>query len=309
MAHEAERPEPSGGPVARCELATHPSAQQVRLGLLGGFTLSFRGEELKPSLGARRLLALLAVEPRGLTRARAAEVLWPDLERNRAAAALRTALHRMPACPVPLVKECGAGLLTLSPDVAVDLAAANRAAARILGPAVEMDDRELGRALDLDFGYDLLPDWAEEWLTHGQIRWHQRRLHALETLSRRLAEAGFAGAAVDVALVAIGSDRLRESAHEALVAAYRAAGNEITADAYRRQYERQLREELARESVPRGRPPVPAPPAAPAARPAAGPRPPAGVIPISAAQTANGRRRPVTPSLAGGHRDHGSALS
>ncbi|WP_441250907.1 AfsR/SARP family transcriptional regulator [Kitasatospora sp. McL0602] len=216
----------------------------VELDLLGGFALRFDGREIQPTVGARRLLALLAVEPNGLTRSRAAAVLWPQLDPARAGAALRTALHRLPGERANLV-DSTPERLRLAPHVAVDLVERRSVAAHVLNLAIPMGTEELGRAVGCDLGADLLADWEEDWLSHHQVRWRQLRLHALEALSSRLSEAGWAGAAVDAALVAIHSDNLRESAHETLVAAYLAAGNQIAAHAYRVSYRELLQRELS----------------------------------------------------------------
>ncbi|WP_405012455.1 BTAD domain-containing putative transcriptional regulator [Kitasatospora sp. NBC_01539] len=216
----------------------------VRLDLLGGFALQIDGEEAQPGIGARRLLALLAVEPGGLTRTRAAAVLWPGLDQGRAGAALRTALHRLPGSRTDLLHE-GRERLRLAPEVTTDLTPLRDTAARVLNLALPLDAEELGRAAGCDFGHDLLPDWEEDWLDHHRLRWREQRLHTLEALSFRLVQAGWVGAAVDAALVAIQADNLRESAHETLVAAYLAAGNRIAAQAYRTSYRELLRRELA----------------------------------------------------------------
>ncbi|WP_045301843.1 AfsR/SARP family transcriptional regulator [Saccharothrix sp. ST-888] len=220
-----------------------PPPPAVDLELLGGFALRLDGREVQPTIAARRLLALLAVEPGGLTRARAAAVLWPALDQARAGAALRTALHRLPGDRAHLLQGT-LERLRLAPHVSVDLADRRAVAARILNLALPMPAEDLGRAAACDFGADLLPDWEEHWLAPHQERWRQQRLHTLETLSARLAEAGWAGAAVDAALVAVHADGLRESAHETLVAAYLAAGNQIAARAYRASYRELLRREL-----------------------------------------------------------------
>jgi DNA-binding SARP family transcriptional activator len=60
---------------------------------------------------------------------------------------------------------------------------------------------------------DLLPDWVDDWLVHDRERLHQLRLHVLEALADRLAGDGRYGLALDVALAALRSDTLRESAH------------------------------------------------------------------------------------------------
>ena len=56
-------------------------------------------------------------------------------------------------------------------------------------------------------------------------RFRQMRLHALETLSRRLACERRYGEAVGAAMVAVAGDPLRETAHRALIGAFLAEGN------------------------------------------------------------------------------------
>ncbi|AUG78979.1 hypothetical protein CFP65_4225 [Kitasatospora sp. MMS16-BH015] len=216
----------------------------VELDLLGGFALRCDGRDVHPTVGARRLLALLALEPNGMTRSRTAAVLWPQLDPARAGAALRTALHRLPGDRSYLV-DSTLERLRLATHITVDLVEHRSVAAHLLNLALPMGTEELGRAVSCDLSRDLLPDWEEDWLEHHQVRWRQLRLHALEALSSRLSEAGWAGAAVDAALVAIHSDSLRESAHETLVAAYLAAGNQIAAHAYRASYRALLQRELS----------------------------------------------------------------
>jgi DNA-binding SARP family transcriptional activator len=110
-----------------------------------------------------------------------------------------------------------------------------------LGANVTVDVRELlavmRRALDqsstlsdpfvaklLEEG-DLLPGWYDDWVLMERERLRQLRLHALEALCSRLADAGRFGLAVEVGLAAVWADPLRESAHRALMKAYLAEGN------------------------------------------------------------------------------------
>lgn len=75
------------------------------------------------------------------------------------------------------------------------------------------------------FAADLLPTWDEEWLQLERERLLQIRLHALEQLSRRLAEAHDYGTALDAALTCLHADPLRESAHRAVIRVHLAEGN------------------------------------------------------------------------------------
>ncbi|GIH03487.1 hypothetical protein Rhe02_15540 [Rhizocola hellebori] len=98
-----------------------------------------------------------------------------------------------------------------------------------------MDAEELGHALASNFHDDLLPELADEdWLCNEAEWFRQLRLHALESLSERLTHAGWFGAAVDVAMRAVRVDPFRESAHQTLIQAYLAEGNQLAAQ---RQYQ------------------------------------------------------------------------
>lgn len=80
---------------------------------------------------------------------------------------------------------------------------------------------------------DLLPDWDEDWIIFERERLRQLRIHALESLCRKLSVAGHAGRAVDAGLAAVAAEPLRESAQRVLIAAHLHEGNVSEA---RRQY-------------------------------------------------------------------------
>jgi len=90
---------------------------------------------------------------------------------------------------------------------------------------------------------DLLPGWYDDWVIFERERIRQQLLHALEALSRRLADLGRCAEAVDVAISAVGADPLRESANRVLIEVHLAEGNVVEA---RRTYER-YREAVRRE--------------------------------------------------------------
>ena len=82
---------------------------------------------------------------------------------------------------------------------------------------------------------ELLPGWDETWLLLAREQLRQLRLHALEVSGRRLAEQGCYPEAIDVMLMVIAEEPLRESAQTALIEAHLCEGNAIEA---RRQFER-----------------------------------------------------------------------
>lgn len=72
----------------------------------------------------------------------------------------------------------------------------------------------------------------------------QRLLHALESLSARLATLGRYAEAVEAALNAVDIEPLRESAHRALIQAHLAEGNVAEARRAFREYAGRVRDEL-----------------------------------------------------------------
>jgi DNA-binding SARP family transcriptional activator len=91
---------------------------------------------------------------------------------------------------------------------------------------------------------DLLPGWYDDWALIEQERVRQRLLHALEALSRKLVCVYRYAEAVEVAMMAVGADPLRESAQRALIEAHLAEGNRVEAqrsfDMYRDLLHREL---------------------------------------------------------------------
>lgn len=201
-------------------------AKSARLCLLGTFDLEFGADKLAVGDSAQRLLTLLAVQDRAMSRQRVARTLWPDLGADRGRATLRCVLWRLQRLPFPAVHSTG-GTLRLSDDLIVDLLSVARVATALLDRSATLSDRELSDALQLNFYDDLLPEREEEgaWLDDARERFRQLRLHCLEVLCEKLSAAGWHGAAVDAGLAAVRADPLRESAHYALIRAHLAEGN------------------------------------------------------------------------------------
>jgi DNA-binding SARP family transcriptional activator len=168
-----------------------------------------------PGGAGRRVIAMLALRG-AMTRAQARGTLWPDLGEAEAAGRLRTALWRLAAWRHTVLDERGE-VLRLAPGLAVDVDEMCRAAAALRG------------GTDLvtwsTFEADLLPGWQDDWLIVDRERIRQTRLHALETLSSRLAAAGRFAEALDAALCALRADPLRESAHRAVIDVHLAEHN------------------------------------------------------------------------------------
>jgi DNA-binding SARP family transcriptional activator len=200
------------------------AALPQRLKLLGGFSLLREGEEIVLPTSAQRVVALLALRDRPLSRGHLARVLWPDCSAERSLADLRTALWRVNQARAPLVTVVGMHL-RLHQDIHVDvraLLAFGRAAAhRQASSAIT----ELAGISWPELALDLLPDWDDDWLLDDRERIRQLRLHALESMTEQLSGLGLHVAAIEAALAAVAAEPLRETAHAALIRAHLAEGN------------------------------------------------------------------------------------
>jgi DNA-binding SARP family transcriptional activator len=199
----------------------------LKLKLLGGFALMRDSEQIELPMSVQRLIALLALRERPLTRAYVASVLWPDHSTQRSLANLRTALWRANRCRVPVVATTGERLC-LHEAVQVDVRL-------MLGIGRVANDcsRQVIRDYDgmpwLDLSLDLLPDWYDEWLEDDREGVHQLRLHLLERLADELSLTGRHTEAIQTALATVRLDPLRETAHAALIRAHLAYGNRFEA--------------------------------------------------------------------------------
>ncbi|HSI81490.1 MAG TPA: BTAD domain-containing putative transcriptional regulator [Solirubrobacterales bacterium] len=214
----------------------------VGLALLNGFELRAAGERVELPASAQRLLAFLALQHRPVQRVYVAGVLWTDSSEERSLANLRSTLWRLRRPARPIV-TAHAGLLQLPAEVTVDVEQLARLARDILEGRIECAQAKIESLLE----GDLLPDWYEDWVVMERERLRHLRLHALEALCVRLAQAGNHWYAIEAGLAAVRADQLRESAHRALIEAYLAEGN--TAEAVRdyRSFRALLRRELGLE--------------------------------------------------------------
>jgi DNA-binding SARP family transcriptional activator len=203
--------------------------RHCRLLLLDRLELVIGSRRLDVPVHADRLLALLAISGRPVSRDVAARTLWPEMPESRASAKLRSVLWRTADCRDHVI-ELAKGMLTLAKGVWVDFYESTYAAERLVDPSTVMERTELTAAMHVNLSSDLLPQLTEEdWLTPDQERFRQLRLHALEALCERLTAVGWHGAAVDAGLRAVCADPLRESAHYSLIRAYLAEGNRSSA--------------------------------------------------------------------------------
>lgn len=230
----------------------HPRSRAVvnplvaELFLLGTLELRWSGEPVSLPMSAQRLLAYLAIHNRPLLRPHVAGNLWLDSPEERAHASLRSALWRLNKPGLALV-ESTSHALRLAPEVRVDYHEASSFAHGLV--AGSSDDHEL----DADWrvlGQELLPDWYDDWVLLERERYRQLALHALETLSERLAAARRFGQALETALAAVAGEPLRESAHRVLIRTHIAEGNTSEAIRQYRFYSRLLRDNLGLDPSP-----------------------------------------------------------
>lgn len=219
-------------------------AQDAHITVIGGARLRCAGNDVRLPMAAHRLLSFLALHEGGLKRQVIAEALWPMQGPERAMANVRSALWHARRIGKTTVVETASQRIALAEGVQVDLHQLTRSAHEII-------DHPNSAAVPVGFGelveplsQEMLPDWSEDWITADRERWDQVRLHALETLAKRLLTAEQHLSALEVALTAVAIDPLRESAHRAVVEIHIAEGNSACAIRHYRHYRGLLQREL-----------------------------------------------------------------
>jgi DNA-binding SARP family transcriptional activator len=203
--------------------------------LLGGFELHGPDGVVEVTLGVQRLLAFIALHGGSVPRARAARELWPEVQGDRAAANLRSALWRARRIG-PLVQP-GVSVLRLGPGVRVDVA-------ELVQRPEDRDDHDLAGSGTRGFNLELLPDWTEDWVTFERERLRQVELQLLDDTVRAYVSRGRVGEALDAALRAIRLEPLRESSHQALIRIFLGSGNRSAALSHYQGFVALLRDEL-----------------------------------------------------------------
>jgi DNA-binding SARP family transcriptional activator len=216
---------------------------ELRLFVLGGFDLLWRGERVELDRASQRVLSLLAVRGRALHRSHLAGSLWPDSSESKAAASLRTALWRIRRTGLDLVVT-RSGDVALDPSVWVDLGMVERWADEVLHGSMAAGAGALDARL---LTGELLPGFGDDWLLLERERIRQARLHALEALCRRCLDAGHPHDAVMAGTLAVEAEPLRESSHIVLIEAHLAEGNRSEAVRQFERYRELLRSEMGLE--------------------------------------------------------------
>lgn len=215
LSHDTDEPHDSGRAGARATLS-----------LLRDFELRYGDERVDVAPCAQRLIGFLALQDgRPVRRTYVSGTLWSESTDARAQASLRSALWRSPVCGgVPLVRATGTHLW-LSSLADVDLRAAIVRAHHLLD-LHGIDPTAIDVMAEVAaYGYDVLVGWYEDWVDAERERFRQLRLHVLDQLGELLLRAHRYAEAVQVGLVALASDELRETAHRLLVRAHLCEGN------------------------------------------------------------------------------------
>jgi DNA-binding SARP family transcriptional activator len=205
--------------------------EQPRISLIPGFGVISESQPQDFGTSSSKLLAYLALQREPLERTAVAAALWPHVRDARAAANLRTALWRVSQLDPDLV-EVGGNRIGLNPDVEIDYRQYEDLARQVLRrESLEtLIETSEGPQLGIEHTIhrltgELLTHWYDEWLIVHQERWRQLRLHALDSLSLQLTEAGWCASAVDAATAAVAAEPLRESGYRSLMVAHLAEGN------------------------------------------------------------------------------------
>lgn len=196
-------------------------SQTVRLRLLGGFELSVDATPIEVQPALQRLLALVALTPRGVGRMFAAFQLWPDKVEQRALANLRSTIWRVNGLGVELI-DATPTHLALAHGVWVDALAEPEGAG--FDSTADTAPAPFRTLLQ-----DLLPDWYDDWLIVERERFRLLRLTTLESSARASILAGDTTTAIQLALSALAIEGARETAHRLVIEAHLAEGNECEA--------------------------------------------------------------------------------
>lgn len=202
-------------------------ARPSKLRLLGSFELRIphgadtTASPLEPD--ERRLLALLAMSTSPRPAGELAALLWPGRDRDTALGTLAGVCDSLG----DLVTEVTGGPVTglrLAEGLDVDV----QRALELLRAWEQQRCAATFPAADELIGLlsrDLLPGWTDEWVQPERERFRRVRMHALESLCRRLTDVGRHEPAIRAGQLVVTTDPLRESARRALIEAHLAAGS------------------------------------------------------------------------------------
>lgn len=225
--------------VSRAMQGTQPV-----LHLFGGPEVSLGARPIDVPDASKRLFAFVAVHQGPASRRQVAATLWPDCDDRRAAANLRSALWRLNGSGLQFV-ESRRHTLAIAKNVVVDVDVVNDWASRLIDHREVPDDLSASPR-DVNT-LELLPALPDDWVLFERERVRHRLLHAFEAQSRRLLAAGRYAEALDVALLIVCADPLRETAQRALIECHLAERNLAEAARAYRMYRTLLQHELGEE--------------------------------------------------------------
>jgi DNA-binding SARP family transcriptional activator len=215
--------------------------------VLGTFRFECGAAALPPVLGgSQRLLALLSLRDRALTRAGIAGTLWPDATGDHAFSSLRSALARLSRVTRDAVVVTPLDLC-LADGVVLDIRDARTLAHRLLDADTALPAADMSAKAISILSVDVLPDWYDDWVLVEAEEWRQLRLHALEALAERLLAERRYGEAMGAALAAVRTEPLRESSRAVVIRVHLAEGNQSEALREFGAYRSLLRAELGLE--------------------------------------------------------------
>lgn len=218
----------------------------TELRLLGSFEIAADdAPAIVPSPGSQRLVVLLALRDRIVSRAAVAGALWPDASTDMAALRLRAALTRLDPAARSVV-ELTPGGLRLDAACAVDYREARAYAEGLLEPE-HPSPRESAaetRASIAVLCLELLPDSYDDWVLAEAEDWRLLRAAALEALTATLSADDRPHLAMGAARAAIRNEPLRETAQAALIRLHLVAGNQSEALRVYERYSEALQEAL-----------------------------------------------------------------
>jgi DNA-binding SARP family transcriptional activator len=214
------------------------ASAQLRLNVLGGFSLRSADRAVHLPGAAQRLLAFVALQRRPVARDQVAFTLRPDVSETHAHGSLRTALFELRRAGRDLLCVTGTDL-HLGPGLVVDLeemlALVDMIRADRIRGALSGVEKDLLEA-------DLLPAWYDDWVIAQQERHRELRVQALERLCTAQMEAGRYADAVSTGSAAVNADPTRDSSARLIIAAHIATGNDAQAIVQYRRLEDRLRE-------------------------------------------------------------------
>jgi len=244
----------AGGPSRDVPLPRDPSGitraptlrtPTLRVRTLGGFTVWRGDSELAPGCWSRRTVAalfkcLLTAPGQRLAREQAADLLWPDADRDQSGVNLRAAIHRLravldePGTATSYLRSQGAALI-LDPYLG-SLANQDQdwldadAFARAARLALAGGDSAVGQAaLDLYGGAYLPDDPYEDWAAARREELRQQYHALLLQLARLSADAGDSVGAVRRLRLLLADDPCHEPATRLLMRLLAATGDRAEA--------------------------------------------------------------------------------